>query len=48
MPMFLNDVVFGTVLFLHPSTNFLLLKIANLVLLKAKWLVVILTLSGVE
>jgi hypothetical protein len=48
MPLFLNDVVFGSAIFLNPSTNTIFLKVASLVLLKARWLVVILTLFGVE
>jgi hypothetical protein len=48
MPLFLNDVVFGSAIFLNPSINIVLLKVASFVLLKAGWLVVILIIFGVE
>ncbi len=41
-------MIFSNVIFLNPNTNFVLLKAANLALLIAGWLVVVVTISKVE
>ncbi len=41
-------MISSNVIFLNPNTNFLFLKVANLALLIARWLVVILTIFRAE
>jgi hypothetical protein len=48
MPFLKNIVVFGSVLFLNPGTNFVLLKVTNIALLRVRWLTIILTPFGAE
>ncbi len=48
MPLLFNDVGFGSALFLVQDIDSIFMKVASLVWLKARWLVVILTFSSVE
>ncbi len=48
MPPCCGIMISSSVIFLNPNTNFVFLKVANLALFIAGWLVVILTISRAE